>query len=74
MGAAGPDHLMTMLNTEVRIQDKQGNIVSTVSLETFWTSGTGLNSDFVFDPRLIFDPLSNRWIATAVADSRSSTI
>jgi hypothetical protein len=31
---------MTMLNTQVRIQNKTGGVTSTVSLDTFWTSGT----------------------------------
>src|SRR5205823_3385779 len=42
MGAAGPSHLLTMLNSQVRIQNKGGGIISTVSLASFWTAGTGL--------------------------------
>ena len=72
MGAAGPNHLMTMLNSQVRIQNKSGSILSTVLLDTFWTSGTGLSGD-PFDPRIIFDSLTNRWMATIDADSRSTT-
>ncbi len=72
MGAAGPNHLMTMLNTQVRIQDKSGNNLSTVTLDTFWTSpGTGLSGN-PFDPRLVYDSLANRWLATVDADSRSA--
>jgi uncharacterized repeat protein (TIGR01451 family) len=69
MGAAGPNHLMIMLNTQVRIQEKSGNNLNTVTLDTFWTIGTGLSGD-PFDPRIIFDTLSNRWMAIVVADSR----
>jgi hypothetical protein len=71
MGAAGPSHLVTMLNTEVRIQDKSGGNISTVTLDTFWTGGTGLSGN-PFDPKIIFDQLSDRWLATVVADSRSA--
>ncbi|GEM_PF-1327747 len=67
MGAVGPNHLMTMLNSEVRIQNKDGSGGRRVSLDTFWTSGTGLTGD-PFDPKVIFDSLSNRWIATCDAD------
>jgi hypothetical protein len=72
MGAVGPAHLMTMLNTEVRIQNKVGGIVSTVSLATFWTAGTGLTGS-PFDPHVIYDSISGRWIATVGADGNSAT-
>jgi hypothetical protein len=72
MGAAGPSHLMTMLNTQVRIQDKAGGIISTVSLSSFWTSGTGLSGD-PFDPHVIYDSIDGRWLATVDADKDSTT-
>jgi hypothetical protein len=72
MGAAGPNHLMTILNTQVGIQNKQGGQFSIVSLDTFWTVGTGINGN-PFDPVLLYDALSGRWIATADADSRSAS-
>jgi hypothetical protein len=72
MGVAGPSHLMTMLNSEVRIQDKGGGIISTVSLMSFWTAGTGLAGS-PFDPHLVYDALSGRWLATVFADGDSST-
>lgn len=66
-GAVGLSHLMTMLNTQVHIQTKAGVGVSgwPVDLEAFW-SVTG--EDFLFDPRLIYDPLSGRWMATVVSE------
>jgi len=72
MGAAGPNHLMTMLNTQVRIQDKSGAILGTVSLATFWTASTGLAGD-PFDPHVVYDSLSARWIATVDADANLPT-
>ncbi|MFG0274696.1 MAG: hypothetical protein ACF8QF_06535, partial [Phycisphaerales bacterium] len=72
MGAVGPNHLMTMLNTQVGIQNKQGGQFSIVSLDTFWTVGTGISGD-PFDPVLLYDALSGRWIACADADSRSAS-
>ncbi|MEO7311588.1 MAG: 3-coathanger stack domain-containing protein [Chitinophagaceae bacterium] len=68
-GAVGFDHLITTLNTQVRIQTKTSDIVSTVSLTSFW-SATG-KAD-VFDPRIIYDQLSNRWISMACASRRSA--
>ncbi|MBU6283566.1 hypothetical protein KGQ64_15105, partial [bacterium] len=72
MGAVGPSHVVTMLNTQVRVQTKAGATLSTVSLSAFWTSGTGLSGS-PFDPHVIYDSLSGRWIATADANSRSAT-
>lgn len=72
MGAAGPSHLMTMLNTQVRIQNKTGTTTSTVTLDTFWTNGTGLMGN-PFDPKVIYDQISDRWLATVDADSFSAT-
>jgi hypothetical protein len=72
MGAAGPSHLMTMLNTEVRIQDKAGGTISTVSLASFWTAGTGLTGS-PFDPHVIYDAVSGRWLATIFANGNSAT-
>mgnify|MGYP003347047236 CR=1 FL=1 len=73
MGAVGPSHVVTMLNTQVRIQDKSGTTLSTVSLSTFWTSSTGLSGS-PFDPHVIYDSLSSRWIAVADANAGTATI
>ena len=72
MGAVGPNHLMTMLNSQVMIQQKDGTVLSIVSLSTFWTSGTGLTGT-PFDPRIIYDSLSGRWMAVVDANARSSS-
>src|SRR5258708_7031184 len=37
-GAVGPNHLMTVLNTQVRIQTRTGTVLSTVSLDFFCAS------------------------------------
>jgi len=73
MGAVGPNHMVVMLNTEVRMMDKTGTqIGSDVSLDNFWTSGTGLSGN-PFDPKIVYDSLSDRWMATVDADSRSAS-
>lgn len=68
-GAAGPNHLMVILNTQVRIQTKTGSNVSTVSLSSFWSSLSGTP----FDPKVLYDPIHGRWIATCDANPSSST-
>jgi hypothetical protein len=59
-GAVGFDHLVTTLNTEVRVQNKQGGVISTVSLTGFW-NGLGGHTD-IFDPKITYDPYDRRWI------------
>jgi hypothetical protein len=68
MGAVGPNHVMTTLNTQVRIQNKTGTTISTVSLDSFWAAVGG--SPSCFDPRLKYDPYNNRWIFAAAADGQ----
>jgi uncharacterized delta-60 repeat protein len=67
-GAVGPNHVMTSLNSGIRIQDRRGTNISTVSLTAFWAS---LGVTDVFDPKTLYDPYANRWITTAMAQSRS---
>jgi hypothetical protein len=68
MGAVGPDHVMTTLNTDVRITDRAGNQQSRVSLASFCAAIGGNN----FDPFVHFDPLSQRWFLLTCVDSRSA--
>lgn len=70
-GAVGPNHVMTGLNTQVRIQSKTGVTASTVSLNTFFATvngGTG-----TFDPRVMYDAFAGRWICAAVDDAVSAS-
>lgn len=68
-GAVGPNHLMVTLGSEVRIQNRSGGVVSTVSLDGFWGS---LGRSNVFDPRVIYDPAHQRWITVAVSNPATS--
>ena len=68
-GAVGISHAMTMLNSQVRIQDKLGGVTSTVSLSSFWSAITGAK----FDPKVLYDPGSSRWIAVCDADPGATT-
>jgi PKD repeat protein len=59
-GAAGPDHLMVTLNTDVRIMDKGGAPINTVQTGAFWQGIPGAAG--VFDPKISYDPYADRWI------------
>ncbi|MDH3528850.1 MAG: G8 domain-containing protein, partial [Acidobacteriota bacterium] len=69
-GAAGPNHLMVTLNTQVRIQNKTGGTTSTVSLNAFWTSVNGGSG--AFDPKVLYDPFAGRWMITTCDDAVSA--
>ncbi|MFQ5965394.1 MAG: BACON domain-containing protein, partial [Candidatus Scalinduaceae bacterium] len=69
-GAVGPNHLMVTLNTQVRIQNRSGTALSTVSMDGFWAS---LGNPNAFDPKVLYDHLNNRWMFTACADSFSAS-
>jgi len=66
-GAAGPNHLMETLNTEVRISDKNGNELFTTTLSSFWSSLPGSSS--TFDPKIVYDPYAERWIMITPSSS-----
>ncbi|MFH1699471.1 MAG: hypothetical protein ABIE07_02695 [Candidatus Zixiibacteriota bacterium] len=68
-GAIGKNHAMTMLNTEVRIQDKLGNIISTITLPAFWSPAGTYGT---YDPRIIYDQSTDRWLATCDARGQSA--
>ena len=55
--AAGPNHLVEIVNRDVTIYSKTGTLLSHVSLNSFFNTGT----DWTFDPRALYDTLSGRW-------------
>ncbi|MBI2822630.1 MAG: DUF11 domain-containing protein [Acidobacteria bacterium] len=70
MGAAGPNHLMVVSNTQIRIQSRpSGSTLSLVSVSSFWSSVLPPGSTGVFDPHLSYDPYWSRWIFAVVSDA-----
>ena len=63
--AAGPESVVTMVNTDIAIHDKStGTRITSADLDGaggFWAT-----SNIVFDPWVTFDPHSERFIALAV--------
>jgi hypothetical protein len=64
-GAVGPNHVVTMLNSQVRVHDRSGRELVTVTLTAFWSRVSG--NLFVSDPRIEYDPATDRWIVSAIA-------
>lgn len=71
-GAVGTNYVVTMLNTQVRIQTRGGTTVQTMSLPQFWSSTNIGSFTQVFDPRIVYDSYNHRWIATAAVEPFSS--
>ncbi|MEE8169485.1 MAG: hypothetical protein V3T70_02965, partial [Phycisphaerae bacterium] len=68
MGAVGPNHFVEAINGNVSIFDKAtGYGLSSVSLLAFFTEVH--TEDIPFDPRVVFDHHSGRWVVMA-ADCR----
>jgi hypothetical protein len=64
-GAVGPNHVVTMLNSQVRVHDRSGRELVTTTLASFWAR---VSADlFVSDPRIEYDPATDRWIVSAIA-------
>jgi hypothetical protein len=62
--AAGPNHLVEMVNSSGSIWDKQGNLLSIFDLNKFFAVPSGYTFS---DPRVLFDQDSQRWFASGVA-------
>jgi hypothetical protein len=65
-GAVGPTRLMSTLNSNYVVQDRaDGKVLASVSMSTFWAS---VGAAMPFDPRVLYDPYSQRWLVAAVSD------
>ncbi|MEO8370975.1 MAG: BACON domain-containing carbohydrate-binding protein, partial [Candidatus Solibacter sp.] len=72
-GAVGPQHVVTMLNTQVMIQSRSGVARANypITLNAFW-SPLGNFGD-VFDPRIQYDSTADRWISCAAVNGETSS-
>ena len=70
-GQVGPNHVMTTLNgTGVRIQNRTGGVISTVTLNAFFAS---VGAPSTFDPKVMYDPYNGRWIVVACGNAASAS-
>ncbi|HEX9340467.1 MAG TPA: hypothetical protein VF992_04775 [Thermoplasmata archaeon] len=68
--AAGPNHVVEMVNALGRIWTKQGTVLETFTLHTFFGVAS---TDFISDPKVRFDGSGGRWFAT-IADVTTASI
>jgi hypothetical protein len=62
----GPDHVAQVVNTSLRITDRAGGGATDVALADFFGISGLPFPIFNSDPRIIYDSLHGRWIATEV--------
>ena len=69
-GAIGPTHYVQMINGFYRVHTKAGALVgSVISDNLFWNNAgisTAITNTGLSDPRIIFDPLSDRWFVAEI--------
>ena len=72
MGAVGPNHVVTIINSRVIVQTRSGVTLTDVDLGEFFGSvlRPGLGA---FDPRAAFDPFANRFILCAPSGGASES-
>jgi uncharacterized repeat protein (TIGR01451 family) len=69
MAAVGPNHIVELINGNFEIIDKTtGASIESLSLDAFWTTRVGLPiiNNGRFDPRIVYDPASERWFAVSI--------
>ena len=75
MGAVGPNHLVSLLNSDFGVFDKTtGAVLQKIRLDLFWASlGTapGQPADFPFDTKVLYDPASARFFAVTLGGTSS---
>ncbi len=75
-GAVGPNHLMVVLNTQIRIQTRTGAAISTATLDSFFSTVPGpwaFGTPNTFDPQVFYDPFNGRWMFAVTADGDEAT-
>ena len=64
----GPNHVIEMVNLQGAMWTKQGDPINTFALDQFFATG----ADKTADPRIFYDPGSNRWFAALMDISTNS--
>ncbi|MBI4332045.1 MAG: hypothetical protein HY673_12255 [Chloroflexi bacterium] len=63
--AAGPDHVMVVVNTMFQVYTKSGVMVRQASLKN-WFSDVYAGPEYPFDPRIAYDQAEGRWLMLAL--------
>ena len=63
-GAAGPGHLVSVVNSNIQFHTKAGALQNSQTLATFF-GGVGIGT-FIFDPKVIYDQFNDRFVVVAL--------
>jgi hypothetical protein len=69
-GAVGPSHIVDVINERIRVQDRLGSTLTTLTFAGFWAA-SGYTD--VYDPHVFYDPYGQRWIFVAASDPGLAT-
>lgn len=65
MGAVGPNNYVELLNGRFAVYTKSGQLLTSNTLDGFWAAAGVTASNYSFDPRILYDPFSQRWFASS---------
>jgi len=65
IGAAGPNHVVNVVNSAVEWYDKTGTFQSRQGLKTFFSS-LNPTANYLFDPKVIYDQYADRFVIVAL--------
>lgn len=67
-GAVGRRHIVELLNGHYAVYRKSnGSRIASSSLDQFWRDAGAPPRGFAIDPRVVFDPVANRWYASTLS-------
>jgi hypothetical protein len=73
MGAVGPNHIVELINGRYSVYNKTtGANVQTSTLDQFWTNAGASWTSRTYDPRVVYDPFSQRFFACAADNPRAA--
>ncbi len=70
-GAAGPNHVVSVINVSIEFYDKDGTQDFSDDLQAFFSALTPAN--FTFDPKVIYDQYEDRWLVVTLERVDSGT-
>ena len=70
-GDVGGNYCVTAINSTVKVQNRTGGLVSTMSLDAFWTAV--LPGGGSYDPRVFYDRYTDRWYLIADGNAEAAT-
>ncbi len=65
-GVIGPSHFVELINGRYTVYTRTGVVAQTLNLDGFFAAAGAGPTNYAFDPRVAYDPFSQRWFAVAL--------